>query len=141
MLRNFTITYQIHIILFILCFCGLLSQLYRRFIKNQIKKYGVQSKSELKLYKKLLRKNIPVVPQYVIGNYDVDFAWFVNDKRIAIECNGGDRLFSKENMQLYDKKDSYLRQCGWYVLRLTGDEILENSGKVIKRLLSLSRSK
>ncbi|NCX94400.1 MAG: endonuclease domain-containing protein [Gammaproteobacteria bacterium] len=59
--------------------------------------------------------------QVPIGPYIVDFACF--DPKIAIECDGGQH----QEQHAYDaKRDQFLRQLNFEVIRFWNHEILEN---------------
>lgn len=60
--------------------------------------------------------------QHIIGSYIVDFACL--KARLIIECDGGQHHTLQK---LYDeKRDRYLRQCGYKILRFWNHDVLTN---------------
>ena len=60
--------------------------------------------------------------QHIIGSYIVDFVCLQN--KLIIECDGSHH---QSYQQPYDKKrDRYLRQCGYKVLRFWNIDVLTN---------------
>lgn len=110
--------------------------LWRKYLQNQMRKYGVESVIELKLYKALIRRKISVIPQYEIDGYRVDFAWItVDGVRIAIECDGKNYHSAIEDRIWDREKDIYLKQKGWKVMRFQGWKIMKNPNNCINILL------
>ena len=87
----------------------ILKVLHTLYVYRQMKKYGVESVAELKLFKAFKKLNINVIPQYPIDGYRVDFAWFTDDgMKIAIECDG-EKFHSSIEAKIWDReKDKYL---------------------------------
>lgn len=105
-----------------------------------MKKYGVESPAELKLYKAFKKLNISVTPQYPVDGYRVDFAWFTDDGlKIAIECNG-EEFHSKIEDKIWDReKDNYLRKKGWKVFRIPAWKIFKNPHQCIYQLFEYKK--
>src|SRR6185437_284235 len=72
------------------------------------------------------------IRQWVIGNYIVDF--ICRSKKLIIELDGGQHVESVN----YDKKrDAYLEQQGYKVLRIWDHEVFINIEGVLDRILYL----
>lgn len=68
--------------------------------------------------------HIPLIPQYRIGKYRVDFAY--PPTRTAIELDGK-QYHSAPSQIAYDKiRQAEIEQRGWHFLRFTGSSILLN---------------
>jgi len=68
-----------------------------------------------------------VEPQYVIGQYRVDFAF--PDQKVVVEVDGHEYHKTKEQRTNDAKKDRFLMSNGWKVLRFTGSEIFKDAQK------------
>jgi len=68
-----------------------------------------------------------IEPQYVIGQYRVDFAF--PDKKVVVEVDGHDYHKTKKQRTKDAKKDRFLMSEGWKVLRFTGSEIFKDVSK------------
>jgi very-short-patch-repair endonuclease len=74
---------------------------------------------------KLEGRDIAVVPQYKIGRYRLDFAFFFYDingrhHSINIECDGKEFHSSPEAIERDRKRDQYMREQGFDVWRYPG---------------------
>ena len=67
--------------------------------------------------------------QAVIGPYIVDFICF--DKRLIIEVDGGQHADNKEDK----KRDEWLKQRKYSVLRFWNNDVLRNRDGVIERIV------
>ena len=80
--------------------------------------------NDLKINARNLRKNSTQAENkiwYVINNkYIVDF--ICKEKKLIIEIDGGQHCESDSDK----KRDFYLQQCGYKVLRLWNNEVLKN---------------
>ena len=65
--------------------------------------------------------------QQPIGNYIVDFVCF--EKRVIIEVDGGQHAVEKEKDS---KRDGWLNEQGFKVLRLWNNEVLRNTSGVLE---------
>ena len=60
--------------------------------------------------------------QHIIGSYIVDFACL--KAKLVIECDGSQHYTLQKS---YDqKRDKYLRQCGYKILRFWNKDVLTN---------------
>ncbi|MCU7712988.1 DUF559 domain-containing protein [Priestia sp. JV24] len=99
-------------------------------VDRQYKKCG--SYIEKKLYQALVFNGFKVRTQVKCGNYRIDLALMKHN--IAIECDGH-KYHSTSGAKKRDKrKDKYLKDCGWKVLRFTGSAINGDVGKVVLRI-------
>lgn len=84
---------------------------------------------ERKLWQYLRRNNLNNVrfrKQVPIGNYIVDFLSY--DPRLIIELDGGQHM----DHQIYDKKrDEWLNQQGFYVLRFWNHQLIDDFDSVL----------
>ena len=66
--------------------------------------------------------------------YKVDIG--IEDSKLAIEIDGiSHYLLERQRQDL--KKDTFLNQLGWKVLRFKNKEVLENTNKVMEKILSI----
>lgn len=86
----------------------------------------------------LKKEDIDYVFQYPIrGSYIIDFA--IPHLKIAIECDGEIWHPIKNN---YDrKKNWFLRNRGWEILRFRGEEIKNNISKCINKIKEVINGK
>lgn len=73
----------------------------------------------------LIACRIPYEFELVTGRYSIDYA--VVHSRLAIECDGKYWHSSQEHIARDQKKDQYLREHGWTVLRLSDVSIKDGS--------------
>lgn len=87
-----------------------------------------------KIYELGFDKKYSIIREYSVFPYFIDFA-FVNEK-IAIEIDGSQHLLSdrKDNDV---KKDKLLNDEGWFVLRISENEVKRNINSVFGTLISI----
>lgn len=71
-------------------------------------------------------------------NYKIDVA--SDELSIAIEVDGQSHHGERQR-RIDDRKDSFLRQHGWIVLRFTNEEVLTNLDEVVRQVIACSTSK
>ncbi len=81
--------------------------------------------SELKIIEDLRRRNIPYQHRIHIDHYEVDI---LVGRRIAIEVDGYVHA-AKETIEKDERKELYLHDQGFIVMRITGNEV-RNRGRV-----------
>lgn len=99
-------------------------------IKNAKKLRKNSTRAESLLWGKLRAKQIKGIKfrrQQPIGNYIVDFASF--EKKIIIELDGGQHARAKEKDS---KRDKFLNENGFTVLRFWNNEIFNNLESVLE---------
>lgn len=74
--------------------------------------------------------NKKFINEYPIGIYSIDFAW--PDLKKAIEIDGEQHQRFIDYMERDRRKDEYLKQNGWKILRIKWKDIFNNSKKWIK---------
>ncbi len=62
-----------------------------------------------------------LTPQFQVARYHIDFA--IPKKMIAIELDGHDYHSSKKQRTADAKRERFLQEHGWFVIRFTGSEI------------------
>ena len=73
--------------------------------------------------------------QIPAGRYRIDITFLRNGRKVAIECDGKDS-HSSPDQKLHDKKkDEFLSQQGWIVIRVKGSEINKNAMLCAQRVL------
>lgn len=82
-----------------------------------------ESPIEQMLYEELQRLGYYPVPQYKVGRYRIDLAF--PEKMIAIECDGKQWHSSDDQKQNDERREEYIKSCGWKVIRVTGSDIYE----------------
>ncbi|MBX9940849.1 MAG: UvrD-helicase domain-containing protein [Candidatus Obscuribacterales bacterium] len=83
-------------------------------------------KAEYFLYKALVSRGLVVIPQYVLGDYMLDFAMVERGNKLAVEC---DLLASLDNPNARSseaKRTLVLLSDGWKLLRFTVVDLLAN---------------
>jgi very-short-patch-repair endonuclease len=95
-------------------------------------RYKCESPIERRLYDAMVFHGYAVQTQVQCGKYQIDLA--LMSPRIAIECDGKAYHSSPQQKAHDRRKDAYLRDQGWRVVRISGREITRNLGKVIKRI-------
>jgi len=95
---------------------------------------------EEKLFKRLSKEGIKVLPQYetkVRGKklYRLDFALFINDNKYDVEIDGDKAHSQKIESDIL--RDIHLRIDGWKVRRYQASEINNNLDKVVKEIKRL----
>ena len=81
-----------------------------------------------------LDKKYSIVREYSIFPYFIDFA-FVNEK-VAVEIDGSQHLLPKRKDR-DDKKDELLKENGWFILRVSENEVKTNINSVFDTILSI----
>ena len=69
--------------------------------------------------------------QFVVGPYIVDFA--CPEARIVIEADGGQHAEPGD----HDRRDAFLEEKGWRVLRFWNNDIQENRDGVAQRVIEI----
>jgi very-short-patch-repair endonuclease len=91
---------------------------------------------ERKMSAAFAEARLHAVAQYVIGYYVVDFAF--PDDQLVVECDGKYWHALPKQQRIDHSKDSYLRNRGWSMLRLSEDEInaspVDCAGRVLAAL-------
>jgi very-short-patch-repair endonuclease len=91
-----------------------------------------ESPIERRLYNVLASRGYEVKAQVPCGRYRIDLA--LPRYRIAIECDGK-AYHSSRSQKAHDrKKDQFLRDHGWTVLRFTGSQINGKMAYVIRKI-------
>lgn len=85
-----------------------------------------------------LDKKYSIVREYSVFPYFVDFA-FVN-QMVAIEIDGSQHLLP-ERKESDDKKDKLLNDLGWFVVRISENEIKNNIKEVFNKITSILNEK
>jgi very-short-patch-repair endonuclease len=88
------------------------------------------TEAERTLWRRLRNKGLGVKfrRQEPIGGYIVDFVCY--EKRIVIELDGGQHIVSLEDV----KRDNWLKERGFKVLRFWSNDVLRNIDGVIREI-------
>lgn len=88
---------------------------------------------EDRLYDELRSGGVEPERQYLVreegANFLLDMAVFCSDGRLDIECDGETYHSGKEKARADRRRDTALAAGGWYVLRFSGPDILEDSAE------------
>ena len=109
---------------------------------NPKKKRRVENFSpiEEKFNQHALKINIPLIRQYPVGNFFIDFAYIDNNGlgfKIAIELDG-QRFHSSYSQRQKDyKRERFLLMEGWIIIRFTGSEVNRNTAKCMNEIIDL----
>ena len=87
-----------------------------------------------KVYELCLDKKYSIVREYSAFPYFIDFA-FVNEK-VAVEIDGSQHLLP-ERKERDDKKDELLKEDGWFILRVSENEVKTNINSVFDTIISI----
>jgi len=87
-----------------------------------------------KIYELCLDKKYSIVREYSVFPYFIDFA-FVNEK-VAVEIDGSQHLLP-ERKERDDKKDELLKEDGWFILRVSENEVKTNINSVFDTINSI----
>lgn len=120
----------------LLAVCIIVYILYEKKPKENIildhESYKVQSPIERLVYDALKARGEYVRTQVPCGRYSIDIA--LPSYKLAIECDGK-AYHSTPQQKAHDRrKDRYLRENGWKVLRFPGSRITKDLKGVIKRI-------
>lgn len=111
---------------------------YRNEHGNFVPQKGKNTRIERIIKDCLIVKNIQFEQNKNIGVYHVDF--FLSEYNIAIECDG-DYWHNLPGAKERDKKkDIYLNNLGYLVLRFKGSEILSNAWRCIGEIENIIRN-
>ncbi len=83
-------------------------------------------KQEYYLYMTLRDRGLEIVPQYVLGDYLLDFALVDGEKRLNIECDMLSALSGHDVNTREAKRDFVLLSDGWQILKFSTSELLSN---------------
>ncbi|MFQ6031420.1 MAG: endonuclease domain-containing protein [Candidatus Zixiibacteriota bacterium] len=90
--------------------------------------------AERLLWSRIRRKQLKGYQFYrqrIIGNYIADF--YCPKTRLIIELDGGQH-YSAEGMRKDQKRDDYLKNMGFTVLRFSDREVFENLTGVLEKI-------
>ena len=119
---------------------GLLKNLAEYVESKKQLEVNFDSPIEEKLFKKLIKERIKILPQYetkIRGEkpYRLDFALFINDSKYDIEVDGDKAHSQKIESDIL--RDIHLRMDGWKVRRFQASEIHNNMDNVIEEIKRL----
>ena len=86
-------------------------------------------KGEYFLYKTVVSRGLKPTPQYVLGDYSVDFALIERGNKLAIECDVLASLDQPNKGSFDAKRSLVLLADGWKLLRFTTIDLLSNLGE------------
>jgi len=86
-------------------------------------------KGEYFLYKTVVSRGLKPTPQYVLGDYSVDFALVERGNKLAIECDVLASLDQPNKGSFDAKRTLVLLSDGWKLLRFTTIDLLANLGE------------
>lgn len=96
-----------------------------------------ESVFEKDIYYHLTTKGYSLTPQFVIGNYRLDFVLTnENNQKIAIECDG-DKYHGIEELDNDLKRQSILERCGWKFVRIRASEYYYDREKCINKVVEM----
>jgi very-short-patch-repair endonuclease len=126
-----------YILFFSLIAAGILAFIFRpktEPILNPIarERYKCESPIERQLYDALVFRGYAVTTQVPCGKYRIDIA--LTEPSIAIECDGKPWHSTPKAKARDRRKDKYLKENGWRVLRFSGRQINRDMPQVIKRI-------
>jgi very-short-patch-repair endonuclease len=126
-----------YIVFFGLLAAGLLAFMFHRKPEPVVnmaaaERYKCESPIERRLYDALVFRGYAVSTQVKCGKYRIDLA--LVGPQIAIECDGK-AYHSSTDQKAHDRrKDAYLKEHGWQVMRFSGRQITSRLPDVLKRI-------
>lgn len=82
------------------------------------------------MHSEFKRRKIEVERQWHVltggQHYFLDFALFAGDRKIDVECDGGQHYSTQEAIDADKRRDELLNGAGWKVLRFTWEQINQN---------------
>ena len=109
---------------------------YSPRLKRIIEHKGPESVIEIKMAQALDKLHIPHEPQKKIGPYFADL--FVPIANIVIECDG---KMHRDRYETDKKRDEYMENLGYCVMRFEGKQILDNPDYCAAMVESVARTK
>lgn len=100
----------------------------------------LNSPIEEKFFKESQKINFPLIRQYQVGNYYIDFAYIDPNGfgyKIAIELDGMRYHSSYSQRQKDYERERYLIKNGWIVIRFTGSEINRRCERCLNEVIDL----
>ena len=87
-------------------------------------------------YSEFEERGIPLIPQYGVDKYILDFALFDNDRRLNIEIDGEHyhRDWNGDLLQRDQLRNLRLRELGWDVMRFWVYEVRDEMELCIQRV-------
>lgn len=88
-----------------------------------------------KFFKRVIENEISdknYIQEYPCGIYSIDFAW--PEKKLAFEVDGEQHQRFEEYKERDIRKDKFLRENGWKILRLNWKEVCNQPKEEIKKL-------
>ena len=76
-----------------------------------------------------------IEPQYKVGNYKLDFGLIINNKKIAIECDGFQYHSEIEQIQNDINRQLILERAGWRFFRIQSTDWFYKNSKVSSDLI------
>ncbi|HUC88013.1 MAG TPA: AAA domain-containing protein [Candidatus Binatia bacterium] len=103
---------------------------------------NIFEKQFLDLLKKIVPKDYAIEPQSVVGNrFTLDFALKSKRNKIAIELDGRQHEIIGGLPVFEDQqRDTYLKQEGWQVMRVTVHDLLRRPDEVARKVKKLTRT-
>jgi very-short-patch-repair endonuclease len=109
------------------------------FYNTKLKKYSQElrknmTEAERLLWSRIRKKQIKgfsVYRQRIIGNYIVDF--YCPRAKLIIEIDGGQH-YTDKGIEEDKKRDEYMRDLGFKVLRFSSREIIKNLDGVMQKI-------
>jgi very-short-patch-repair endonuclease len=87
------------------------------------------------LFDSLKKKGLKFIFQYPLGSYILDFAFLKQKLDIEID---NPHHWGKQKRNLAEKRDQWLKQRGWNVLRFKGSEIRQNLNHCLHSIFIVS---
>ncbi|MEH7505128.1 DUF559 domain-containing protein [Neobacillus drentensis] len=126
-----------YIVFFGLLAAGLLAYIFRPKVEPVLspvvaERIKCESPIERRLYDALAFRGHAVETQVPCGKYRIDIA--IRGARIAIECDGKAYHSSPEQKAHDRRKNAYLKEHGWKVLRFSGRQITSSLPHVLSKI-------
>lgn len=104
-----------------------------------INRYLCESPMEVAFFEAAVHRIREVIPQYIFGDFRLDFA--IPTAKLAIEIDGHDYHSSKGQRQADASRDRTLIKAGWTPIRFTGSEIFRDVEHCVENVVDILKSR
>ena len=110
-------------------------------MRIEIPPFLTQSPIEDILYREMIKHGLDIyfIPQVEVGVYALDFG--CHEYMLGIECDGHEYHSSKDHIKRDKKRDKYLRNKGWTILRIEGIAIFRNPEYCVNQIKKIIEQK
>ena len=106
-------------------------------MKNLPKRSEIKTESPIEdiLLRELKLLGFYPTTQFKVGNYRIDLAF--PKHLLAIECDGKEWHSSQEQIERDQRKDKFLKENGWKVVRVGGSQIYKSADEIARLIMGI----